>query len=76
MQPVEYYLAMIAAASLLTGCGSVQTRTVTVIETTCSTVPYIPLSNKDIDKLLDNDLFRIIDLIDKQSRIIDNCKGN
>lgn len=49
---------------------------VTVVEkVSCSTVPYIELGNKEIDLLLSvAGLEQLIIDIDKQSRIIDDCK--
>ena len=61
--------------SLLSGCAS-EPRIVKVIESDCNVVPYINVSDKQIDLLLDNDgLHSLLIEIDKQSRIIDGCKN-
>ena len=59
---------------LLTGCASEPKVIVTKVSD-CSIVPYINLSEKQIDALILDELFHsvLID-IDKQSRIIDECK--
>lgn len=61
--------------TLLSGCVSAVPSVITVEKVSCSTVPYINLSNSEIDALLLNvELHNLIVDIDKQSRIIDGCK--
>ncbi len=59
---------------LLAGCA-VEPKVIVTKVSDCSIVPYIKLTNKQIDALLLDELFHsvIVD-IDKQSRIIDLCK--
>ena len=59
---------------VLSGCASVE-RIVTVEVSSCSIVPYINLTDKQIDALLLDELFHsVLIAIDKQSQIIDECK--
>ena len=59
---------------MLSGCA-VEPEIKIVEMSDCSIVPYINLTDKQIDALLLDELFHsVLIAIDKQSQIIDECK--
>lgn len=60
---------------LLSACESAP-EVVTVTKSNCDIVPYIDLTEKEIDALIDNaELHGLIIRVDKQNRVIDLCKA-
>lgn len=60
---------------LLLGCVSAPPKVITITKVDCSVIPYIDLSNEEIDLLFDNEfLHDLLVRVDKQNRIIDGCK--
>jgi len=62
---------------LLTGCASEpNVKTITVTKSNCLVVPYLDLSDEEIDALVEDiRLHPLIIRIDKQNRILDVCNG-